>query len=177
MDWQDIAGTVARAAPVLGAVLGGPVGAVATAAGGLLASVLGVEAQPSAVAQAITADPEAMLKLRQIEADERARLLDWQTEQVRAELENVKDARAMAVELRRSGDIMSTLAPALISLVVVLGFFGMLYAVLNVELKNTEASLLLLGTLSTGFGAVLNYYLGSSLGSFRKDAGQVQGKR
>ena len=49
MNWKDVGVVAAKAAPVLGAVLGGPVGAVAGAAGTLLASALGVEADPVTV--------------------------------------------------------------------------------------------------------------------------------
>lgn len=175
MDWKDVAGTVAKAAPVLGAVLGGPVGAVATAAGGLLASVLGVESDPGTVAQAITADPEAMVKLRQIEADERGRLLDWQAEQLRAELENTKDARAREVALARAGH-GGAWVTGIVALVVVAGFFGMLRVVLEQQ-DVSEPALLLLGSLGTAFGAVVNYYLGSSLGSYQKSAAMQSGQR
>jgi len=71
MNWKDIGGIVASAAPVLGTLLGGPAGG---AVGGIIASVLGSEAKPDAVAAAIQADPDAMVKLRQIEADHEADL-------------------------------------------------------------------------------------------------------
>lgn len=66
MDWKDIQGAVAKAAPLLGTLIGGPAG---TAIGGLIASELGVAAQPDAVSQALATNPDAAVKLRQIEAD------------------------------------------------------------------------------------------------------------
>lgn len=71
MDWKDVAGIVGKAAPLVGTLLGGPPGAVV---GGLVASVLGVEAKPDAVAEAMRADPEAALKLAQLQ-NEHAREL------------------------------------------------------------------------------------------------------
>lgn len=65
MNWSDIGGIVAKAAPVLGTVLGGPAGG---AIGAVVASALGVEAEPEAVDEAIKADPQAVLKLKELEA-------------------------------------------------------------------------------------------------------------
>lgn len=170
MDWKSVGKTVAKAAPILGTVLGGPVGAVAGAAGSLLASFLGVEPDPQAVAQAVR-DPETMLKLKELEAAHQARLLDWQTKQLEAEVENVKSARAREVELAKAGH-GGAWATTVVAGIVTVGFFIMLYLVLrppeNFEIG--QAATLLLGSLATGFGAVVNYYLGSSLGSTRKTA-------
>lgn len=65
MDWSDVAETVGKIAPAAGGALAGPAGA---AVGGLLARVLGVDESPQAVRQAISQDPQAALKLREVEA-------------------------------------------------------------------------------------------------------------
>ena len=85
MDWKDVGKMAAGAAPVLAGILGGPVGAVVGAAGALAASCLGVEAKPEAVAQAIQVDPQAVIKLKELEVAERSRLLDWKESQLKAE--------------------------------------------------------------------------------------------
>jgi len=64
MKWSDIGGLVGQAAPLLGTALGGSVGG---AIGAMVASVLGVEAEPSAVDKAIAADPGAIAKIRELE--------------------------------------------------------------------------------------------------------------
>jgi len=177
MDWKSVGKIIAKAAPVLGGVLGGPVGAVAGAAGSLVASFLGVEPDPDAVARAVQ-DPEILLKLKELEAAQQARLLDWQGTQLQAELENVKSARSREVELAKAGH-GAAWATSVVAGIVTVGFFVMLYLVLrppeNFEMG--QAATLLLGALATGFGAVVNYYLGSSLGSTRKTAmlGQTKG--
>lgn len=165
MDWKKVAAAAAKTAPVLGAALGGPVGAVAGAAGSLLASVLGVEAEPAAVYDRL-ADPQSILILKELEIRERARLLDWQGEQLRAELADTVNARRREVELARAGHAGAWLG-GFVALVVVAGFFWMLEAVLRQNVVS-EPALLLLGSLGTAFGSVVNYYLGSSLGSYRK---------
>lgn len=65
MDWSDVAETVGKIAPAAGGALAGPAGA---AVGGLVARVLGVDESPQAVRQAISQDPQAALKLREVEA-------------------------------------------------------------------------------------------------------------
>lgn len=89
MDWSDIGKLVARAAPVLGTALGGPVGATA---GALVASIFGVEATPHEVEKAIHSDPEAAIKLRQLE------------------MENGRDLRrmALAAQTARLAEINAT---------------------------------------------------------------------
>jgi len=65
MNWRDVAETVAKAAPALGGVLAGPAGA---GAGTLIARALGVDDNPQSVQAAMQADPQAAIKLREIEA-------------------------------------------------------------------------------------------------------------
>lgn len=55
-------------------------------------------------------------------------------------------------------------AVAVLAVLVVVGFLGALWIALGRE-KVSEPALLLLGGLGSAFGAVINYYFGSSLGS------------
>ncbi len=82
-NWSSIANTVGKAAPILGTLLGGPAGAVV---GSMIASALGTEATPDAIVQTLATNPEAALKLRQIESDERVKLQELALEQMKAEL-------------------------------------------------------------------------------------------
>ena len=173
MDWKDVGTCVAKVAPVLGAALGGPVGAIAGAAGTLVSSFLGVESEPEAVAAALQ-DPESLLRLKELEAEEQRQLIGWQKAQLEAELMNVQGARAREVELAKAGHGGAWVTGA-VALVVIVGFFWMLSKVVEAS-DVSEPALLLLGSLGTAFGAVVNYYLGSSLGSYRKDAAQRGGE-
>jgi len=65
MQWSDIRTDLAAVAPGLGAVIGGPVGA---GVGKLVAVALGTDSTPDAVSQALKIDPDAAIKLRQIDA-------------------------------------------------------------------------------------------------------------
>lgn len=165
-DWKDIGKTVAKVAPVLGSVLGGPVGMIAGAAGALLGNFLGVEATPDAVEQALSANPEALLRLKEMEFQHQETLIAWQRDQVNADLENLKSAREREVSLSQAGDRVGAWATHVVSTIVTVGFFITLYVVLGGKVSTeNQAALLLLGTMSAGFGAVVQYYLGSSLGS------------
>lgn len=73
MDWKQVAGEVANFAPLLGGLLGGPAGA---AAGSLVASALGTNNDPASVQLALKTNPDAAVKLRQIEADQATRLAE-----------------------------------------------------------------------------------------------------
>ncbi len=174
MDWSDIGKFIGSAAPVLGTVLGGPVGLIAGAAGKLVANALGCEETPEAVSTAIQADPEAYLKLKTLEDKEKERLLDWKKSQLEADLENIKSARNREATLAQAGDLVGARATHVVALVVTLGFFVMLGLVLYSGSDAVgQAALVLLGSLATGFTAVVQYYLGSSLSSSKKDSSMV----
>lgn len=70
--WDNVKSAISTAAPLLGTALGGPAGG---AIGGAIAGLLGVENSPEAVEAELRNNPEALLKLRGLEADlERARI-------------------------------------------------------------------------------------------------------
>lgn len=94
MDWSKVGQAIAKTSPLLGSILGGPVGAVASAAGSLIASFLGVEPKPEAVSEAIKNNPEVLLRLKELELRHQEALLSWQTKQIEAET-----ARITAVNL------------------------------------------------------------------------------
>lgn len=61
---------------------------------------------------------------------------------------------------------------SLISLIVVIGFFGILVLLLKQKLEGNAAPdvlLVLLGALGQAFGQVISYWVGSSSGSKQKD--------
>lgn len=71
MEWKDIAGIVGKAAPIVGGLIGGPAGA---AVGGLVASALGTEATPDAISRALETDPQAAVKLKELEVNSKTQL-------------------------------------------------------------------------------------------------------
>jgi hypothetical protein len=92
--WGDVAATVAKVAPILGNILPGVgtvVGAGVGAAASMVASALGVSADPDSVMSALKNDPEA-----QIAAQREAAQLAAQTAQYQADAADRQSARAMA---------------------------------------------------------------------------------
>lgn len=163
MDFMAIIKTVA---PWIGTALGGPLGGMAVEAA---ANALGLGAKTTdALKTALSgATPEQMLALKQ--ADQ-AFALQMQAlgfaniEKLAAlAIENTKDARAMQVAVRSN-------VPAILSVLITVGFFGILIGMLGGWLKATDnqALLILLGALGAAWGAVVNYFFGSSADSGRK---------
>lgn len=85
VSWKDVGGAVARFAPVVGTILGGPAGAVVGAAGALVASALGVPPTPDEVQKAMTVDPQAAVKIKELEVTRQVELQKLLTSQVIAD--------------------------------------------------------------------------------------------
>ena len=87
-DWKDVANKVIQIGmPTLGGLIaGGPVGAAAGAIKGI-SDALGVDQTPDAISQALTVDPDAAVKLAQIESDERKNQVIETTKQTVADLQ------------------------------------------------------------------------------------------
>lgn len=74
MNWSDIGKAIAGYAPTVATVLaatgvGAPAAAAISAAGALISGALGVPNNPDDVAQALITNPDAAVKIKQIEAD------------------------------------------------------------------------------------------------------------
>lgn len=63
--WDKVLELIGDAAPIVGTMLGGPAG---TAVGGLVAKALGVDNTPEAIEEALKNNPEALVKIKEIEA-------------------------------------------------------------------------------------------------------------
>ena len=172
MDWKDVAGAVGKAAPMLGTLLGGPAGA---AVGALVASALGSGATPDEVNQALSTNPDAAVKLRQIEADRTVKLQELVTQHAAAELQartaQLQADAADRADARKTQVQVRSWVPAILAILVTGGFFGVLGTMLAGIWKpnDNNALLILLGSLGTSWGAIVNFYFGSSAGSARKD--------
>lgn len=164
MYWKKIISTVA---PWIGTALGGPLGgmAVEAAANALGLSEKTVDAVKTAIAGAT---PEQMLALKQ--ADQTFALqmqkLGYENIEKLAALavENTKDARNMQIVTRSP-------VPAILAVLITIGFFGILIGMMAGWLKtaDNQALLIMLGALGAAWGAVVNYYFGSSAESGRKN--------
>lgn len=129
---------------------------------------------------AISKDPEKALqfKLAMINAanEESQRkheaemaTITSQIEEVKSYLADVQSARNQTVELVKSGSALSWGA-AVVSILAVTVFGGFIYMMFVASVPDgmREALMLMAGSAASGFGAVLNYWLGSSAGSAQK---------
>lgn len=76
---MDIVAQVAKVAPMLGTILGGPVGGAAGTAFNMIASALGVKSEPNVdssieISEKLATDPQALIKIREIEANNQLEL-------------------------------------------------------------------------------------------------------
>lgn len=73
--WDKVLELIGDAAPVVGTMLGGPAGA---AVGGLVAKALGVENKPEAIEEALKSNPEALVKIKELELSREIAQLEHQ---------------------------------------------------------------------------------------------------
>ena len=152
-------------APLLGTALAGPLGG---AAAGFIADRLGVK---ESTVEAVT----DVLNSGKMTAEQIASL-----KQAEIEFQKFLEGNKIRLEEIHAGDRTSardmqmatgSWVPGVLALVIVCGFFGILVAMMLdiLEVSDQQALLILLGALSAGFGAVLNFYFGSSHGSQAKN--------
>jgi len=157
-DWKK---TLATVAPTIAAAIGGPVAGVAVK---MAADALGVEADESAISQALASgDPDVLLKLKVAEQDFLAKMEELGIERERLSVDNTKSARTMQIEAK-------SLVPAILSIATIGGFFTLLIgaAFFGVQLTGDDVMMLLLGVLARETASVYNFWLGSSYSSKQK---------
>ncbi len=161
MDWKKIVQTVA---PGLATALGGPMAGIA--ARGIATALLGPgDADQADIEQAILqASPEDLRKLKQAEHVFQSQMKELQVDLERLHADDRTNARERQA---RTGDLM----PGFIAAAALLGFFGILTAMVFAELPTgAQAPLnVMLGALGSLVVAIGNYYFGSSAGSSAKN--------
>lgn len=164
MDWKALVSTVA---PWIGTALGGPLGGAAV---GAVADALGLsdktEASIKAALSGVT--PEQMLAIKNADQAFSVKMqeLGYDNLEKMAALAvaNTKDARLMQVQTRSQ-------IPAILAILITVGFFGILIGMLSGKLSATDnqALLIMLGALGAAWGAVVNFFFGSTAESGRKN--------
>lgn len=162
MDWKAIVSKISAAAPMVGTLLGGPAGGAVGGIISMVASALGCEPSQDAVATAVMGDPEALLKLRQLES---SHALELQ----RMILADIADARKRQTDHEKATG-KTDVNLYVLAWVIVSGFFLLLGLLLWIKLPPDSSGVIfmLFGALSTGFGQVLQYFFGSSKSSQAK---------
>lgn len=161
-DWKSVVGTVA---PTIATALGGPLAGVAVKALG--EAVLGKPDATETEIQTAVAGmaPADLVKVKEAEMAFQTKMKELGVEVVRIDASDRASARAMAAN--------DHITPRVLAVVIVGGFFALLGYMLAFGLPKgvggSEAFILLLGALSAAFGAVMNFYFGSSASSRAKD--------
>jgi len=173
VDWSKVINFVKGAAPLLGTAIGGPVGTLAGGAISLIASTFGVEdaENPEAVYNAISADPDAVVKLKQIELNNKTELERIALQKDQAHLADIQNARTREIEMAKATG-KKDINLYVLAWIVVAGFFGsfILLTFINLPEASGQAIFLLCGALIAGFGSVMNYFFGTSKSSGDKTA-------
>ncbi|NTU67957.1 MAG: hypothetical protein HGB02_03645 [Chlorobiaceae bacterium] len=156
---SDITGVIGSVAPTIAKALGGPLAGTAI---NTIAKALGLDDEtPDAVAQVIArATPEQLIAIKQADADfaVKMRQLDIDFARVNADDRNSARQREIAIKDR---------TPAILALVLTVGFFGLLGWMMQAAPPDGSRDLLniMLGALGAGFSMMLAYYYGSSAGT------------
>ena len=173
MEWKDVAGTIARAAPKLGALLAVPTGGASVAVGGIISlvgSMLGLtpaETTPDRVSQIIEQDPQALVKFKELEFRHGEAIEAILLEHEKLRYQDIAGARQREVKIVEATGKKDTNLYVL-AWTVIIGFFTLTALLMFVNITESQAVLLLFGSLAAGFGMVLQYFFGSSKSSSDK---------
>ncbi len=151
---------ILAALPALGSLIGSPkAGEIITAGTKIAQEVFGTTDE-AAIVKKMETDPAL--------AEQFKAKLQTEADKLSAQLADVQDARATTVRLAESGSAISWGAPV-ISVLIVLGFIALVIALVFKQVPDSQAVLILFGALSSAFGSVVTYWLGSSASSAHKD--------
>ena len=150
--------------PILGNAIAGPLGGVAAS---FLADALGLEEKTvEAVSEVLNSgkmSPDQVASIKLAEIEFRKFLEQNKIDIEKINKENVRSARDMQ-------SVTRSWFPATLSSGITLGFFGILgWMLYDDNIVNSEPILIMLGSLGAAFGAVCNFWLGSSQSSLQKN--------
>jgi hypothetical protein len=149
---------VLAALPILGKLIPeGKAGDIIAAGSKVAQEVFGTTSE-SEIAAKIATDPTLAERFKA--------KLEAETEALQANFADVQNARQQTIALATQGSNIAW-APVLVSLLVVLLFGAMGAGLMFRQVPDSQISIVVFTTLSTGFGMVLQYWLGSSAGSAR----------
>jgi hypothetical protein len=155
MEWLK------QIAPTIATCLGGPLAGLAVTA---ISKALGVDenkVQDTINEGKLSADQIVCIKQAEIELQKSAQELGLNFEQLA-----VQD-RASARDLQKE---TKSIVPPVLSVLVTVGFFGILIGLMSGQIHTSDALMLMLGSLGTAWTGIIAFYFGSSASSQAKDA-------
>lgn len=175
-SWSTLIKAIAKATPLLASVIPLPGASIISQ---VIASVFGGDAdKPDELASLIEKDPNAAVKLAEIQSNMKIQLeqiaatnlLNQQiADKVRldtemAKIESDRLDRASAREQSKYSRM-----PAIISFVVMVGFFILIFVLFLVPIKENSNTInilfMLFGTAASAFNSVIGFWIGSSVGA------------
>ena len=149
---NELLSLVKGIAPSIATALGSPLAGMAVSA---LAERFGVENQVEAVTKAIKADPEAAMKLKQLELDKFKAVL--------ADKDSARNREA-TIATSEKAPLINKLVSPLLAIIVVVAWVGIQYTLLNTTVPQEMRELVarVLGTLDGALMVILSYYFGAS---------------
>lgn len=184
MDWKELGKKVMQVgAPLVGTALGGPGGG---AIGAMVAGLFGADPEdPADIAAKIAGDPEAQLKLVELQHKHKERLEELVIEKARVDqdaermrLADVASARSRQTESEKAVGkrdinlyVLAYLFVAGYFLTIVVMVAGVATGKIPSDIPQAVVMLIgsLFGTLSAAVGAVVQYFFGSSKSSSDKN--------
>ena len=155
MNWLN------QIAPTIATCLGGPLAGLAVTALSKLFEVAPDQVQSMINDNKLSADKIAAVQQEEIKFKEQTQALGLNFEQLA--VEDRKSARDMQT-------VTGSLIPPMLSILVTLGFFGILVYLMvrPADTANTPL-MIMLGSLGTAWTGIIAFYFGSSAGSRAKD--------
>ena len=154
-------GWLEQIAPTIATCLGGPLAGLAVTA---ISKALGIDedkVNDTIESGKLDADQITSIKQAEIELQTKAQELGLNFETLA-----VQD-RASARDMQKS---TNSVIPPVLSILVTVGFFGILVALMLGKVdSNNQALMIMLGSLGTAWTGIIAFYFGSSAGSQAKD--------
>ncbi len=150
---------IERIAPTIASAVGTPVAGMAVSAIESALGITGGDGSTDKIEQAIVNGQltgEQIASLKKADQDFQAKMKALDVDLERMQLQDVEGARQMQVA-------KPSPVPAVLSIIITLGFLGILSAMLaGVDVTENQAFLILIGSLGAGYTQVLNFWLGST---------------
>ena len=147
MEW------LAQIAPSIATALGGPLAGLAVT---VISKALGIDekdVQTTIESGKLTADQLTSLKQAELELQKQAQSLGLDFEKLATE--DRKSARDLQASTK-------SIVPPILALVVTVGFFGILFALMMDYAKKSDELMIMLGSLGTAWTGIIGFYFGSS---------------
>jgi len=154
MNWLE------QIAPTIATALGGPLAGMAVSC---VAKAIGVKPEEvQNVIQAGKMDATQVAALQQAELELKKQAQEMNLDFAKLSNEDRSSARTMQTNVR-------SFIPPTLSIIVTIGFFGILIGLMLQKFQTSDALMLMLGSLGTAWTGIIAFYFGSSAGSQAKD--------